>query len=434
MRRRRVALAVALALGLAGAALAQLPATLSVDGVLVKGGGRHRVIVSVLDDVGTPCPGLENAFRVTVDGRPVEDLVAKPGREAQPGALVSLVVDAGRLSGESLAVVRGAVTVLARGLSPGDRLRVVAAGTKPRAREAPAGGAAKLAAGLGDLRDDGTPRLYDAIWDAVREAAHRPAGHGAVVVVVTRGVDAESAHGPLDLIALARGPERLTPILVAQLGDAGAAAESERLARLATHAAGAVVAVTSTAGLSPALDLLVRRGLDHWVLTFRDPGWKRDQPRHQLSLVVERDGVRRTLDAEYSTAEALAAPWWRSPGLGLGLLILLLAGLAALLASRRRQLGLLVHDQDADDGVWYEIFGYPVTLGAAQGNDIVIADGHVSRNHAVLERRGRTVELVDLNSENGTRVNDERVTRRVLADGDRVSLGPDVHLIYEARG
>jgi pSer/pThr/pTyr-binding forkhead associated (FHA) protein len=114
--------------------------------------------------------------------------------------------------------------------------------------------------------------------------------------------------------------------------------------------------------------------------------------------------------------------------------VLLLAGLAAWwLASRPRQQCLLVHDGDAQEGVWYEVFRLPVRVGAAEGNDIVFADPHVSRQHAVFERRGRTVELVDLNSENGTLVNAERVARRVLADGDRVSLGPDVHLVYEAR-
>ena len=41
---------------------------------------------------------------------------------------------------------------------------------------------------------------------------------------------------------------------------------------------------------------------------------------------------------------------------------------------------------------------------------------------------------MDLNSENGTFVNDERINRRLLVDGDRVSFGPHVHLIFEARG
>ncbi|MEO5989876.1 MAG: FHA domain-containing protein [Candidatus Eisenbacteria bacterium] len=38
-----------------------------------------------------------------------------------------------------------------------------------------------------------------------------------------------------------------------------------------------------------------------------------------------------------------------------------------------------------------------------------------------------------MNSENGTLVNGERITRRVLAEGDRISLGDAVQLIFEAR-
>ena len=101
--------------------------------------------------------------------------------------------------------------------------------------------------------------------------------------------------------------------------------------------------------------------------------------------------------------------------------------------TRRRQMCLLVHDGDDQDGIWYEVFTLPVTLGGAEGNDIVFPESEVSRNHAVLERRGRNIELADLNSENGTLVNGERITRRVLAEGDRISLGDAVHLIFEAR-
>jgi hypothetical protein len=433
--RTAPALALALAaLGLAAPGLAQTPATVGVDDVRVRGGGRHRATVSVLDATGIPCAGLEQGFRVTVDGRPVEDLRARPGREAHASSRVTLVVDANLLSGETLRDVREALAQLARGLRPGDEVRVVAAGSRARERGGPARSAERLAEGLGDLHDEGTPRLYDALYAAVRATARRSERQAGVVVLVTRGVDGESRRGPLDVLAMARGPARLTPVLVALLGDAGEPVESDRLQRLAAHAGGTLAGVTSTAGLGNALEALTRRGLDTWVLTFRDRGWERSQPRHSLSLVVEQGGARRSADREVVTEEALVPAWWRSPTLGPGLVLLLALGVAGFLLTRRRQRGLLVHDGDDEDGTWYEIFAFPVTLGGAEGNDIVLGDAQVSRNHAVLERRGRTVELVDLNSENGTRVNGERIARRVLADGDRVSLGPAVHLLYEARG
>jgi hypothetical protein len=420
-----------LVVSLAATAAAQTPAMLVLDDVRVHGAGQHRVTVSVLDDAGLPCPDLGQAFRVSVDGRPVRDLRVRTGRQADHGAVVTLVVDAALLTGESAGDLREALDALGRSLARTDRVRVIAAGARIRSAEAPAASASRLVATLGGGRD-ATPRLYDALYDALRSAAARGGTDGAVVIAVTRGVDADSRHGALELLALARGPRRLTPLMVALVGGEGG--EADRLRRLTENAGGTLTATTSSAGLGPVLEALARRGLDSWVLEFRDPAWDRSRPTHALSLVVERAGARRSLDAEYATATAVGPPWWRSPSLALGLVLVLgLAG-AALMLTRRRQLGLLVHDRDATDGVWYELFAFPVTLGAAAGNDILLDDPRVSRNHAVLERRGRTVEVVDLNSENGTHVNGERVSRRALADGDRVDVGPDVHLIYEARG
>jgi hypothetical protein len=428
-------------LALAGAALAwaalaaaparaQSPATLRVDDVRVAGGGRHRVVVSVLDAGGGPVPGLEPGFRVTVDGQPVHDLAARTVRAAHRGARVTLVVDAALLAGDDAAGVRAALDALGRSLAPGDRVRRVAAGARPRAAEAPAREAAGLAAAP-DGAAAATPRLYDALAEALRGAAGRGAASAEVVVVVTRGVDGDSRRGALDALALARGPRRLTPVSVVLLAEGG---ESERLRRLAEQAGGVAVSATSTASLAPLIEALARRALGAWVVEFRVPGWERGRPAHALSLMVEKDGVRRAADTGYDTAAALAPPWWRSPMALLGAGLALALAVAALFVTRRRQRGLLVHDGDDLDGVWYELFAFPVTVGAAAGNDLVLDDPQVSRNHAVLEARGRAVEVVDLNSENGTHVNGERVSRRALADGDRISLGPDVHLIYEARG
>jgi pSer/pThr/pTyr-binding forkhead associated (FHA) protein len=73
----------------------------------------------------------------------------------------------------------------------------------------------------------------------------------------------------------------------------------------------------------------------------------------------------------------------------------------------------LVVRSGEEAGCSFEIFGLPVTLGAAVGNDLVFPDARMSRNHAVLERRGSSVELADLNSENGTFVNGDRITGTV---------------------
>ena len=65
-----------------------------------------------------------------------------------------------------------------------------------------------------------------------------------------------------------------------------------------------------------------------------------------------------------------------------------------------------------------------LALGRAQDNDIVVPDLLVSKRHAELRRSsaGR-YEIVDLGSHNGTFVNDARVNRAEVRDGDVIAIG-----------
>ncbi len=74
-------------------------------------------------------------------------------------------------------------------------------------------------------------------------------------------------------------------------------------------------------------------------------------------------------------------------------------------------------------GSLYEVHTMPVTIGRDPGNSMVLDEIGVSRRHAVIQRVGEQVVVRDLGSKNGTYVNEERVTERVLADGDILHLG-----------
>ena len=77
---------------------------------------------------------------------------------------------------------------------------------------------------------------------------------------------------------------------------------------------------------------------------------------------------------------------------------------------------------------------HDLTIGRdARRATFVLADPAVSGLHARIERNGGLPVLVDAGSTNGTYVNDERVTRRVLRPGDRVTLG-DSQLIVTGDG
>src|SRR5438477_9067569 len=63
-------------------------------------------------------------------------------------------------------------------------------------------------------------------------------------------------------------------------------------------------------------------------------------------------------------------------------------------------------------------------VGRAPGCDVRLENQSVSRRHARIFRDGESgYVLLDLGSRNGTTVQNETVTRRRLADGDRIGMG-----------
>ena len=72
----------------------------------------------------------------------------------------------------------------------------------------------------------------------------------------------------------------------------------------------------------------------------------------------------------------------------------------------------------------YPIAGDRIKIGREEDNDIVIDNAAVSRHHAKIERAGGGYVVSDLNSTNGTFVNENRITQGVkLQDGDIIIVG-----------
>jgi chromosome segregation ATPase len=71
-----------------------------------------------------------------------------------------------------------------------------------------------------------------------------------------------------------------------------------------------------------------------------------------------------------------------------------------------------------------------MTIGRAHGADIRIASHFVSRVHARISTDGDTTVIEDAGSKNGLLVNSERIRRRVLQDGDVVSLGGELDMRF----
>ena len=69
-----------------------------------------------------------------------------------------------------------------------------------------------------------------------------------------------------------------------------------------------------------------------------------------------------------------------------------------------------------------------LTIGREQHNDIALAGNrHASRDHAKVWKDGvNSFAIADLGSTNGTLVNDDKITRRGLKDGDEIRIGDAV--------
>jgi pSer/pThr/pTyr-binding forkhead associated (FHA) protein len=76
----------------------------------------------------------------------------------------------------------------------------------------------------------------------------------------------------------------------------------------------------------------------------------------------------------------------------------------------------------------------PTTIGRADGNTIVLADGQVSRHHAIVEWKDGHFAVRDARSRNGVFVNDARLAegeQRQLHPDDRVGIGERVFTFLE---
>ena len=86
----------------------------------------------------------------------------------------------------------------------------------------------------------------------------------------------------------------------------------------------------------------------------------------------------------------------------------------------------------ADRGKVFENVKVPVSIGREEGNTIQLNDERISRFHLKIQKDHDDLVLTDLESTNGTRVNNEDVRLRILRHGDLISVGRST-LIFGTR-
>ena len=81
------------------------------------------------------------------------------------------------------------------------------------------------------------------------------------------------------------------------------------------------------------------------------------------------------------------------------------------------------------DAPRFELDRDQVLVGRTTSNDIILHDPKVSRVHARFERNGDTYTVVDLDSTNGTWINERRINEAVLSNNDIIRVGT-VRLLF----
>ncbi|MGF7238461.1 MAG: FHA domain-containing protein [Frankia sp.] len=77
----------------------------------------------------------------------------------------------------------------------------------------------------------------------------------------------------------------------------------------------------------------------------------------------------------------------------------------------------------------HQVYAGTTTIGRGLDNTIVLADLLASRHHAQLNVTRDTIEIIDLDSANGTFVNGQRVDHAVLAQRDIIAVGHHLFLL-----
>ena len=90
----------------------------------------------------------------------------------------------------------------------------------------------------------------------------------------------------------------------------------------------------------------------------------------------------------------------------------------------------LVEFKDGKTGVRFSLTAAAVTIGRRKNNTIVIDDELISKDHAVIEKEKLSDDseifrytIRDLDSTNGTYVNDEKIESASLWNGDLIRMG-----------
>jgi Mg-chelatase subunit ChlD len=307
----------------------------------------------------------------------------------------------------------------------------------------------EIGAALAGLRRQGRrTALNDALYDATRYLRDADTGRRALVLI-TDGRDEDSAVELADGLAVAQ--QAGIPVFTVGVGRV----EERVMRRLAKLTGGQYTPLRST---RPGM-------IAAHILSFEEtPPAVAASPRPRGDPAAAGAAAGRGPGSSPVTERASGAPARQGNGARplvwiAATIALLLAG-AALIRRRRRAAEIAVEDAPADVpaptllermssteeylektvtlrerpvltitrgpgvGQVFELGNQAaMSIGRAKANEVVVNDVSVSSEHCRIRPEDGQFVLHDLKSTNGTFVNERRVTRHVLAEGDVVKIG-----------
>jgi|688.fasta_scaffold02198_6 predicted component of type VI protein secretion system len=85
--------------------------------------------------------------------------------------------------------------------------------------------------------------------------------------------------------------------------------------------------------------------------------------------------------------------------------------------------------QGADRGRVFRTLATPVTIGREEGNLVQLNDERISRFHVKIQEDDGRLVVTDLDSTNGTKVNGQVCSLKILRNGDTIAVGRTVLLV-----
>lgn len=398
-----------------------------------------ELYVRALDRDDEPVADLTAAdFRITDGGAPVAPSAIREITNLEMlgrGVACVVAIDtSAAMTGDPLKRARAAVSQFVENVREPSRVAVVAFSDEVRtiAPFEGVGSGDSAVVGVRALQvnpDAAHGALYDGLQRAI-ELIRTTTGlpRRAFVIVFSEGLDTGSQTTLEQLLAYAKGSDARVPVMVDAVGYGSGGQGLEILNRIAEETGGISLRAVSTIHIAPLFRVIWHRMRDGYILRYAAD---LDGGVHEIEVAIgQARNARAALLPEVQPEPEPIAREIPIAAAAAALAGVTGTGLAVWLLRRKRPAGRLRFESPLPAGDVFELRKSLTTIGFLDENDIEIPRDTVSKRHVRIHRRGRKLEIEDLDSLNGTFVNDSRISTSALEAGDRIRIA-DVEAVFE---